>query len=121
MANVLCTGVDTALMATRKFILEREGHSVITAKDEREVTAACEQLQFDVAVIGQTTSSRMKKRIASLVREQCTGVRILELFAPHVGKGVDDADAWLEVPADVPQDLAERVNELAKRARRKEA
>jgi hypothetical protein len=30
-----------------------------------------------------------------------------------MGRAIPNADAWLEVPADVPKDLAERVSQLA--------
>lgn len=50
----------------------------------------------------------------SVVKEHCPHVKILELYQPHLGKAVEDADSWLEVPADVPSDLAERVDELAR-------
>jgi hypothetical protein len=75
----------------------------------------CEEHQFDVAVIGQPISSRMKQVVVSLVREHCPDVKILELYHPHEGKALNDADAWLAVHTDVPKDLAERVHELAKR------
>jgi CheY-like chemotaxis protein len=108
-------------MATRKLLLERAGHTVFAAKDERELSAMCQQIRFDVAVIGQVMPGMRKEEIASVIRESCPGVKILELFSPHQGKEVADADSWLEVPADVPGDLAERVSELARRKERKQA
>jgi len=68
-------------------------------------------------VIGQTVSNRMKRIILSFVKEHCPDVKILELYQPHVGKALEDADSWLEVPADIPSDLAERVTQLARGAR----
>jgi hypothetical protein len=55
----------------------------------------------------------MKQVIADLVREHCSSVKILELYQPHLGRVVSNADAWLEVPAEIPSDLAERVSALA--------
>jgi CheY-like chemotaxis protein len=121
VAYVLCTGVDPALMATRKLLLERAGHTVFTAADERELTSACQQIRFDVAVVGQSMSTASKERIAAAIRKSCPGVKILELFSPHQGKLLEDADSWLEVPADVPEDFAERVSELARKRERKQA
>jgi CheY-like chemotaxis protein len=112
VALVLCTGVDPALLHTRKLILERAGHTVLTATSERELTAACEKHTFDVAVKGQTVSPRMKRTIASLIRSHCPSARVLELYQRHQGKVLEDADSWMDVPADVPRDLAERVTEL---------
>jgi len=113
LALVLCTGVDQLLMLTRKLILEREGHTVVTAKGELELTAACEKHRFDVAVIGQAVSAKSKKTTASFIRRQCPSAKILELHSPYQGKTLDDADDWLEVPVLVPHDLAEHVTELA--------
>lgn len=101
------------MLSTRTLILKSAGHDVHQARTQGEVLSACGQYQFDVAVIGQTVSTRMKRVIASFVRQHCPDVKILELYQPHLGKAVLDADAWLEVPADIPSDLAERVSELA--------
>jgi hypothetical protein len=49
-----------------------------------------------------------------LVREHCPGAKLLELYSVSKGRALDDADSWLEVPADVPQHLAELVTTLAK-------
>jgi CheY-like chemotaxis protein len=113
MALVLCSGVDKALLQTRRYILEAAGHTVVTVSDERALLAACEKHQFDVAVVGQTTGPRMKRRVASLVREHCPDVKVLELYLPHLGHEIDDADSWLATPVDVPKELADRVKQLA--------
>jgi hypothetical protein len=115
MAMVLCIGWDQSLLDTRALILKSAGHEVRQARTQKELVSLCEAHQFDVAVIGQPISSRMKQLAASIIRELCTHVKILELYQPHQGKALSDADAWLEVPADVPGDLAERVTELANR------
>ena len=113
MALVLCTGVDPILLETRRLLLERAGHAVTTIRDERELTAACQKTHFEVAVIGQGVTPKMKRVIASRIREHCPSARILELYSPHQGKSLDDADSWMEVPADLPGQLAQRVSELA--------
>src|SRR6185312_13831038 len=112
MARVLCTGWDKGLLETRALILRSAGHEVHQARTHAEVLSACEQAHFDVAVIGQTVTNRMKRVICSFVKEHCPDVKILELYQPHLGKAVEDADAWLEVPAEIPTDLAQRVGEL---------
>ena len=114
MALVLCTGADDVLLETRKLILEQAGHFVISATDKWTVIAACQRWAFDVAVIGQSVSSENKIAIGSLVRLYCPTAKILELHPTYQKKALDDADSWLAVPADVPQELADRVGELAK-------
>lgn len=115
MATVLCTGVDESLLQTRKLILEKAGHSVVTARDQSSVIAACARTSIDVAVIGQTVSPNSKRLIASIIRQHSPSARILELHQAHQSRAVEDADSWLEVPAGVPQDLADRVADLARR------
>lgn len=115
MAMVLCIGWDQSLLDTRTLILKSAGHEVHQARTQKEVASLCEARQFDVAVIGQPVSPRMKQIAVSLIREQCPDVKVLELYHPHEGKALSDADAWLPVSAEVPGELAERVNELANR------
>jgi len=114
MALVLCTGVDFALVKTRQLILQQAGHTVVTAMDEPAVVSACQQHKFDVAVIGQTVSSQTKRQVNSLVRQHCPTAKVLELYRFSLGKVLEDADGWLEVPMDIPQELAERVSTLAR-------
>ena len=113
MALVLCTGADMALLKTRRYILEAAGHTVVTVMDEISLRAACAKNKFDVAVIGQSTGHRMKPRLCALVLEHCADAKVLELYSPHLGRVIDDADSWLLTPSDVPRELADRVAELA--------
>jgi len=113
MAVVLCTGVDQALLQTRKLVLENAGHTVIDARDERDVLAACNERRFDVAVIGQAVSPRVKQHIAAVVRQHCPSARLLEMYGPHEGRAVQDADDWMEALPQIPGELRERVERLA--------
>jgi hypothetical protein len=115
MALVLCTGLDPSVVRTRQLILERAGHVVIPALDEASLITACQQNKFDVAVVGQTVSPKIKRRIAGLIRESCRDAKLLELYTVSSGRVLEDADSWLEVLADVPQELAARVGALAGR------
>ena len=118
MALVLCTGVDRAVMETRKLILEAAGHAVVVVMDEPSLLDACNKHQFDVVVIGQTLASKMKRHIAEIVKANCSGVKILELYQVHTDKVVKDADSWLLMPNDLPQEFATRVTELADQKRK---
>jgi len=115
VATVLCTGVNPSLIMTRVMILERAGHKVVPALSEQQVRDVCEGHTFDVAVIGQAITAPEKVRIFHVVRESCPSARVLELFYPPMGKILRDANDWLEVPTDIPANLAERVAELAAR------
>ena len=113
MALVLCTGVDPVLMATSKLILERAGHTVIPASNEHELEAACSKQALNVAVIGQNISAKVKGRVLDLVRKYCPSTRILELYPPYGSKALETADAWLEMPTEAPEALADAVDSLA--------
>jgi CheY-like chemotaxis protein len=113
MALVLCTGVDSSLLTTRRLILESAGHKVVTVTDEKSLLAACKEHKFEVAVVGKMLTQNMKRRIAALLRTHCPEVKILELYESDSGKSLDDADSWMLMPTDAPTDLADRVDELA--------
>lgn len=113
MALVLCTGQDSAVMETRQLILEKAGHTVILAKDERGIEKACQAHAFDVVVIGQNTTPPVKERIFQIARTGCPGTKILELHRTFSQKALPKADAWLEMPSDSPEKLAEVVTALA--------
>lgn len=113
MALVLCTGVDPVLMKTRQMILEQAGHTVFTGSDERDLKKACEKRKFNVVVVGQNTSPAVKQRIFRLIRESCPSAKVLELYRQFSEKAIQDADACLAMPTEVPQELAEVVTSLA--------
>jgi DNA-binding NtrC family response regulator len=115
LAIVLCTGIDPILMQTRQLILERAGHQVVSAVDERELESACSKHQVDVVVIGQSLSPRMKPRILKLVRENCPSAAILEIHAPYGERTLAEADAWLAMPTEHPQEFVDIVNSLARK------
>ena len=83
---VLCTGWDQSLLDTRALILKSAGHEVRQARTQNEVVSECEQHQFDVVVIGQTVSVRMKRVIVAIVKQHCHDAKILELYQPHWGE-----------------------------------
>ena len=113
MALVLCTGDDPVLMKTRQLVLEKAGHTVLTARDSPAVAEACERFKFDVAVVGQAMAKEQKVEIMALIRKHCPTTKVLELYRFSWGKVLKDADGWLEVPTNLPQDLAESVSALA--------
>jgi PleD family two-component response regulator len=94
-------------------ILEQAGHTVVVATDQRTVEAACEQYSFDVVILDQCIPPIAKRLMASIIRQRYPSTRILELHLAYHDSSLRDADSWLEVPARVPQDLSERVTELA--------
>jgi hypothetical protein len=105
--------LDPSVVRTGQLILERAGHVVVSVLDEASLIDACRLSKFEVAVVEQTTSAKIKRGIASLIRDCCHDAKLLELYTISSGKILDDADSWLEVLADLPQELAARVEALA--------
>ena len=68
MANILCIGASDATMATRRMLLESAGHTVTEAKDLREVTAACQTGNVDIAILGQDLPEKEKVRVGDTIR-----------------------------------------------------
>jgi len=101
------------LVQTRVFILQHAGHRAIGAMSEDQVVALCSEHKFDVAVIGQMVSPEKKRRILELVRKHSPSAKVLELYNVSTGKSLPDADAWLDVPASIPEHLPETVAALA--------
>lgn len=99
MALVLCTGVHTTLVHTRKLMLEKADHTVVTALDHSSLIAACQQHTFDVAVICQSGSPELKREWLQLIRKHRPSAKVLEVYAKDSGVVLNDADSWLESPA----------------------
>ena len=120
LANVLCVGINDAMMRKRQSILEGVGHSVTQATDLRRVIAVCENNRFAVAVLGPFLHQPEKLRVTDAVRKHCAGANILELYTSAAPEIPNDADAHLSVDADsFAEELAGAVNRLSTRKPRK--
>ncbi len=117
MALILCTGHDKSLMATRRLLLEANGHRVIPASTEIELQQACRQNSFDVAILGQSLSPAEKLKFFHFLQHDCPVTRVLELYTASVARTLDGADGWLQMPTDEPNELASHVASLATRTR----
>lgn len=60
------------------------------AQSEPELAAACKKHTFDVVVIGQSLSAKMKAHVVELVRRHCIKARIVELYPSSTGKKVGE-------------------------------
>jgi DNA-binding NtrC family response regulator len=94
MALVLCTGSDPDLLEIRRKALEKAGHAVLIARNDRELEDACTHKKIDIAVIGRNMSENMKLHVADLLHEHCPGSKIIELADEPRGRVVEDADSW---------------------------
>ncbi len=121
MAVVLCTGSDPVLMKTRQMILESAGHKVLSAVSGGEVEILCSAFTFHVAVLGQSAAPNLKRETLAALRRSCPTAKVLELYPLHLGKMLEDADAWLEMPPESPDMLIKMVDRLATSATGKRA
>src|SRR5438270_1725316 len=120
MANVIHVGINPAVLATRKAILEKAGHSVTLARDLRELISACEGSSFDIGIIGQALPAMEKLRISDTLRNHCEGIRILE-FHDAIKPDVQTADAHLRMADTTPASFLDTVTELARRRKKGKA
>lgn len=95
-------------------VLEHGGHTVRVAMNEDEIRDACLENCCEVAVIGQVTLPDLKYSAFRTVREHSPDARVLELHEAYHSPLLGGADDWLEVPTEVPHDLLDRVNHLAR-------
>lgn len=112
----MCTGGDRTLVETRRLIVERAGHEVVTALSVTATQSACERYRFDVVIIGHALSPQTKHCIFDVIRKHCPTAQVLELCRHHESKSLPEADGWLAVPADVPGELGDKVSALARAA-----
>lgn len=117
MALVLCVGLNSGLLLTRKLILEDAGHVVATASSADEVSAACRDVRFDVAVVTQNGVPESSHAWMAIIRKHCPGISVLEVCSPEIDTPFPDSDALLEAPAD-PDELIRQVAILASKKRK---
>ena len=101
----------------RKLVLEHCGHSVIIAVNELEVREACVKHVFDIAIIGHTILAAEKDRALAVVRQYSPAAAVLEVYTRSTGRGLVNADDWLDVAAETRQELLARVTALLNRPR----
>ena len=111
MARILHVGTNDAVMTTRRAILQRAGHEVALAHNQREVLAACTVNKFDVVILGQSLPAREKQRVVHTVMEHCAPIRFLE-YHNGITPDMPSAHAHLHVTSNTPQSLIECVDHL---------
>jgi CheY-like chemotaxis protein len=111
MAKVLHVARNEAVIATRQAILERAGCEFVSARDMREVLAACKAGTFDVLILGHALPPMEKRRIRHTLLEHCRDAKVIEChvsFTPDIS----DAHAHLQVGATSPESLIAVVKRL---------
>lgn len=96
--------------------LQQRGHFVVAATDFDQVRKSCSNLSFDLVVIGDAISPRIKKALAIELREYCGKAPLLEICKSE--PCIREADYVLN--SDGYEALSQRIHQILMRgARRK--
>jgi hypothetical protein len=80
VATIFCIPATSALAEAKRQLLALRPYEFVTATDYQQIEAACANLRFDLALIGENFEPPIKKAISSLLREHCPQVPILEIY-----------------------------------------
>ena len=106
MANILSTSYDDALLRTREWMLQREGHSVVSAIGFHEAREACEKTGFDLFVIGHSIPIKDKQDLITCFRANNPNARVIALTRAGESN-LQEVDAYAN-PGN-PEDLVRLV------------
>lgn len=88
--------------------LQQRGHFVVGATDFNQVRKSCDNLRFDLVVLGDAISSRIKRALAIELREYCPQAPLLEICKSD--QCIDEADYVLK--SDGFEALSQRIHEI---------
>lgn len=88
--------------------LQQRGHFVVAATDFDQVRKSCDNLRFDLVVIGDAIGRRIKKALAIQLKEYCPQVPVLEICKSE--PCIDEADYILK--SDSYEALSQRIHEI---------
>jgi DNA-binding response OmpR family regulator len=108
--KLLCIAIsESALMLRKKSLLEA-GFEVTGALNLKEIEASCLDRTFDLIIVGPHIGPRMKITIASLLRNQCPSVPVLEM-----GRASPEIEGGHCVIGDSPAELVQAVRLVLQR------
>jgi CheY-like chemotaxis protein len=105
--SILSISPSQALLTTRKMLLEREGYSVVSCANFREMELACVDQTFDLAIIGHSLEANTKRALAARIRDVSPGTPILEMC--HISPEISDAEF---TTSDNPTELIRHVRQI---------
>lgn len=88
--------------------LQQRGHFVVAATDFAQVRKSCDNLRFDLVVIGDAISPRIKKALAIELKEYCGQAPLLEICKSE--PCIEEADYVLE--SDGYEALSQRIHRI---------
>ncbi len=102
MARILSTSYDEALLRTRGWMLEREGHEVKSALGFHEAREACNEPGFDLFILGHSIPLKDKQDLISCFRAVNPTAPIIALIRANEPR-LRNVDAYVH-PGN-PEDL----------------
>jgi hypothetical protein len=96
--------------------LQQRGHFVVAATDFDKVRKSCDNLRFDLVVIGEAISPRIKRALAAELKDYCPQASLLEICKSE--PCIEEADYVLK--SDGYEGLSQHIHDiLMLRARRR--
>jgi hypothetical protein len=80
VATIFCISATSALAEAKRQLLALRPYEFVPPTDFQQIEAACANIRFDLALIGENFDPPIKMAISSLLREHCPGVPILEIY-----------------------------------------
>jgi hypothetical protein len=78
--NNFCIPATSALAEAKRQLLALHPYEFVTATDFKQIEAACANIRFDLALIGENFEPAIKIAIFFLLRKHCPQVPILEIY-----------------------------------------
>ncbi len=113
MSKILSIDSNQSLLKTHQLMLEVEGHKVVSASNFLEVTAACNQKDIDLIIVGHTIAANVKRAITATIRQNEIAAPILELFL--ISPEIPDAEYALMESG--PEQLIGKIRQIFRNGR----
>jgi DNA-binding NtrC family response regulator len=88
--------------------LQQRGHVVVAATDFGQVRKSCDNLRFDLVVMGDAISPRIKRALAIELKEYCAEAPVLDICKSE--PCIAEADYILK--SDSYEGLSQRIHEI---------
>lgn len=108
VASTLIIAYSSFAAEAMKEALQKRGHAVIAATDFGKVRKSCNDLRFDLVVIGDAIPPRIKQALSIDLKRYCPDSPVLEICASQ--PCIADADYFLQ--QDTFEALSQKISEI---------
>ncbi len=105
---MLSISYDAALLSTRRLLLEREGHDVVSAEGFTEALERCDG-KLDLIILCHSIPQKDKHTIVARCRKRGCNAPVLSLLRPHE-RPIPEATHGTD--AGDPRELLEAIKEI---------